>query len=48
MAVIICLAVILIDQIVKIWVKTSFYLGEDYEIFSWFHLRFIQHIGMAL
>lgn len=47
MAVIICLAVILIDQIVKIWVKTSFYLGEDYEIFSWFHLRFIQNNGMA-
>lgn len=44
---IIIAAVIIIDQAVKIWVKTSFYLGEDLEIFSWFHLRFIQNNGMA-
>lgn len=43
----IILAVLIIDQIIKIWVKTSFYLGEDYEIFSWMHLRFIQNNGMA-
>ena len=40
-------AVIIIDQAVKIWVKTRFYLGEDLEILSWFHLRFIQNNGMA-
>lgn len=40
-------AVIVIDQILKIWVKTSFYIGEDIEIFSWFHLRFIENPGMA-
>lgn len=39
--------ILLIDQIVKIWIKTSFYLGEDFEIFSWFHLHFIQNNGMA-
>lgn len=39
--------VIIIDQVVKLWVKTHFYLGEDVEIFSWFHLRFIQNNGMA-
>lgn len=39
--------VIIIDQAVKIWVKTSFYLGEDFEILPWFHLRFIQNNGMA-
>lgn len=38
---------IIIDQIIKIWVKTSFYWGEDHEIFPWFHLRFIQNNGMA-
>ena len=43
----ICLAVILTDQIIKFWVKTHFYWGEDYEIASWFHLRFIQNNGMA-
>lgn len=46
-AVAIVLAVILIDQIIKIWVKTSFYLGEDVELTSWFHLRFIENPGMA-
>ncbi len=43
----IILGVLIIDQIIKVWVKTSFYLGEDYEILSWFHLRFIQNNGMA-
>lgn len=44
---IIIIAVLVIDQIVKIWVKTHFYLGEDVEIFSWFQLRFIENKGMA-
>ena len=43
----IILSVLLIDQIIKVWVKTHFYLGEDYEILPWFHLRFIQNNGMA-
>ncbi len=47
MAAIIILAVLLADQIFKIWVKTHFYLGESYEIFSWFQLVFIQNNGMA-
>lgn len=46
-AVAIVLAVIIIDQIIKVWVKTSFYLGEDVELTSWFHLRFIENPGMA-
>ncbi|MDE6525982.1 MAG: signal peptidase II, partial [Muribaculaceae bacterium] len=44
-AVIAC--VIIVDQAVKVWVKTHFYLGEDIEVLSWFHLRFIQNNGMA-
>lgn len=43
----IALLVVLIDQIIKIWVKTHFYLGEDLEIASWFHLLFIENPGMA-
>lgn len=39
--------VIIADQIFKIWVKTNFYMGEDYEITSWFHLKFIENNGMA-
>ena len=45
-AIIIVITVIL-DQILKVWVKTSFYLGEDMPILSWFHLLFIENNGMA-
>ncbi|MBD5217211.1 MAG: lipoprotein signal peptidase [Bacteroidales bacterium] len=31
----------------KIWVKTHFYMGEDVEIFPWWHLKFIENNGMA-
>lgn len=43
----IIIAVILIDQILKIWVKTNFYLGEELYITSWFRLLFIENNGMA-
>lgn len=43
----IILAVVVADQILKIWVKTHFYLGEDYAITSWWHLKFIENNGMA-
>lgn len=43
----IIIAVLLVDQIVKIYVKTHFYLGEDNEIFPWFHIKFIENNGMA-
>lgn len=47
LAIIIALTVIIIDQAIKIYIKTSFYWGEDYEIFPWFHIKFIQNNGMA-
>ena len=48
LAAIIAAAVIIIaDQILKIWVKTHFYLGEGYEILPFFELRFVQNNGMA-
>lgn len=43
----VCIAVVLADQIMKIWVKTSFYMGEDLPITSWWHLKFIENNGMA-
>jgi len=46
-ATIVIVAVILLDQLLKIWVKTHFYLGEDLQIASFFHLYFIQNPGMA-
>ena len=41
------LLVVILDQILKIWVKTGFYLGEDYRMFDWFQLVFVQNNGMA-
>lgn len=43
----ISVVVVLADQLMKIWVKTSFYLGEDLPLTSWFHLKFIENNGMA-
>lgn len=43
----IAILVLLFDQILKIWVKTDFYLGESREITSWFSLTFIENNGMA-
>lgn len=47
LALLLILLVIIIDQAVKIYVKTHFYLGEDVEVFSWFHIYFVQNPGMA-
>ncbi len=43
----IILFVIIADQALKVWIKTNFYLNEDLEITSWFHLHFVQNNGMA-
>ena len=46
--VIVILAVLLADQILKFWIKTHFTLGEDVPVFgNWFLLRFIENNGMA-
>lgn len=47
LAILIAMAVILVDQIVKIWVKTNFYLGESLQVLPFFELRFVQNNGMA-
>lgn len=39
---------IFIDQLLKIWVKTHFALGESVSVFgNWFFLHFIENEGMA-
>ena len=40
-------AVIVLDQWLKIWVKTHFYLGDGVSILPFFELRFVQNNGMA-
>ena len=46
-ATIIIIAVLLIDQFVKIWVKTHMYIGESIFITDWFQIYFIENNGMA-
>lgn len=41
------LAILVIDQIIKVSVKTGMYLGERIEITSWFSLLFVENNGMA-
>lgn len=40
---------VLIDQAIKVYVKTSFYYGEEIRVlgFSWFRLHFLENPGMA-
>lgn len=41
-------AVLIIDQVFKIWIKTHFMLGEEVEVLgSWFRLHFVENNGMA-
>lgn len=46
-AVAIIIVTILLDQLIKIWVKTHFYLGEELKIAEWFRLVFVENDGMA-
>lgn len=40
--------VLLIDQVLKIWVKTSMTIGQEIPVFgNWFKLLFIENNGMA-
>ena len=47
LAIAIVVGVLVIDQILKIWVKTHMTLHEQIEILSWFKIVFIENNGMA-
>ncbi|MEE3445932.1 MAG: lipoprotein signal peptidase [Prevotella sp.] len=47
LAAIIIVAILLIDQAIKIWVKTSMSLHESIRITDWFYILFIENKGMA-
>ena len=41
-------AVLIIDQIIKIWIKTTMHLGEEFNVFgNWFVIHFVENYGMA-
>ena len=43
------LAVLIVDQAVKFWIKTNMYIGEEFYILnqSWARIHFIENPGMA-
>ena len=43
----IVLAILVIDQAIKVWVKTHMMLHEQIEVLSWFKIVFIENNGMA-
>ena len=47
LAALIVVSVLLVDQLIKIWVKTNMTLHEQIEILSWFKIVFIENNGMA-
>ena len=47
LATLIIVAILLIDQAIKIWVKTSMSLHESIHITDWFYITFIENMGMA-
>ena len=38
---------VLLDQILKIWIKTNMALDESIQILPWFHLHFVENNGAA-
>jgi signal peptidase II len=43
----IIILILLIDQISKIYIKTTFNLGEEIKVFDWFRILFVENEGMA-
>ena len=43
----IVIAAVVIDQVIKLYIRTHFALGESYEVTPWFYLCFVENDGMA-
>ncbi len=48
LAILTVLIAILLDQVIKIYVKTHFVLGEEVVVFDWFRIHFVENNGMAM
>ncbi|MGF1556786.1 lipoprotein signal peptidase [Paucihalobacter sp.] len=46
-SILLILTILLIDQISKIYIKTHFELNEDFTVYSWFKIAFVENDGMA-
>lgn len=47
LAILAALALLVIDQSIKVWVKTHMVLGESIVVADWFHIYFTENPGMA-
>lgn len=46
--ILIVIAVLVIDQVLKIWIKTNMYIGEEFNLMgNWFIIHFTENNGMA-
>ena len=43
----IVLIILILDQVLKIWIKTHMMLGQEFVIFPWFIIHFTENSGMA-
>ncbi|MDX6745714.1 lipoprotein signal peptidase [Polaribacter sp. PL03] len=48
LAILTIIIAILLDQIIKIYVKTHYALGDGVDVFSWFQIHFTENNGMAM
>ena len=48
LAILTILIAIILDQVIKIYVKTHFILGEEVVVFDWFRIHFTENNGMAM
>ncbi len=46
-AIFIIILVLIVDQISKVYIKTSFFYNEEVVVFDWFRIHFIENNGMA-
>jgi signal peptidase II len=47
-AILTILFTIILDQVIKIYIKTNFVLGEEVVVFDWFKIHFVENNGMAM
>ncbi len=47
MAIILIMAILIIDQLIKVWIKTNMCLHESIHVTDWFYITFIENNGMA-
>ena len=46
-AILVIFSVLIIDQVIKIWIKTHMYWHESIRITDWFYIYFTENNGMA-